>query len=239
MNIDALAWHIAGREERSEWDALFIHAILEWLKVKAGRNYRKILDVPCGNARLHPFLLKFGYKVYGFDISEELIREGMRRNPNVWKGDMRDWKAYKVNEYGQYDVVVNWFTSFGYFDDETNKKVLEHFYKALTPNGVVLIDLPAKLPSFKDIQRYEGFLSISEGKEIDERRVLVTVRVYKDIGDALKLIKRLDVNFWYYPPEEMTALLREAGFREIFTFETYRTRPPNGKSQRITYVAIK
>ena len=35
---------------------------------------------------------------------------------------------------------MNWFTSFGYFDDETNKEMLAGFRRALKPGGRLLLE---------------------------------------------------------------------------------------------------
>jgi SAM-dependent methyltransferase len=50
------------------------------------------------------------------------------------QGDMRE-PPFE----GRFDALVNWFSSFGYFDDETNRRVLEGFARALRPGGVLLI----------------------------------------------------------------------------------------------------
>lgn len=40
----------------------------------------------------------------------------------------------------RFDVVINWFTSFGYFDDAGNQRTLENFRRALRPGGKLLIE---------------------------------------------------------------------------------------------------
>jgi SAM-dependent methyltransferase len=41
---------------------------------------------------------------------------------------------------GEFDRVVSWFTSFGYFDDETNQALLTGWRRALRPGGKLLIE---------------------------------------------------------------------------------------------------
>ena len=44
-----------------------------------------------------------------------------------------------------YDLVLNMFTSFGYFDDkDEDLRVLSNIYKSLRPGGVLVMDLMSK-----------------------------------------------------------------------------------------------
>ena len=40
----------------------------------------------------------------------------------------------------RFDRVVNWFTAFGYFDDDDNRRVLRSAQRALRPGGRLLIE---------------------------------------------------------------------------------------------------
>jgi hypothetical protein len=55
---------------------------------------------------------------------------------NFLHSDMRE-----MSFEGQFDAVLCWGTTFGYFDDESNKKVLERLYQALKPRGLLLLDI--------------------------------------------------------------------------------------------------
>ena len=63
------------------------------------------------------------------------------------QGDMRDlpWTQ-------RFDRLVNWFGSFGFFDDDTNRRVLAGFRRALRPGGRLLID-HLHLPGFVRVMR--------------------------------------------------------------------------------------
>ncbi len=239
MSYDAYIWHISDREEKSEWEALFIHSLLEWVKIRTREEYKKVLDAPCGNGRLHPFLKSFGYEVKGFDISEELVEEARKRGHDCWVGDLRDPKAYR----GTYDAIISWFTSFGYFNHEENLKVLENFYEALRPNGALLLDFPIFGRGFADKNftgaiRRGDLIEITENT-VEERVSKLKIRLFKDLNNKLELVKEIHVGVRMYTPEELEKMMRSVGFRELYTFETLKTAPPNEKSRRITYVAVK
>ncbi len=236
--LEAYAWHIAQREERSEWEAAYIAGVIRWAEVKTGGAYRKILDVPCGNARLHPFLKAFGFDVYGFDKSEELVSEGKRRNPHVWVGDMRDPEVYR----GTYDVVLNWYTSFGYFSDEENEQVLRNFARALRPGGIVIIDIPnAKTAgSFQGFMRWdERIVEVMEETPVENGRKTVWIRIFEDFGDRMELRREVKVNLRLYTIDEVRKLLERAGFRLLFALKDYTFRPADDNTRRVLYVGVK
>lgn len=56
-------------------------------------------------------------------------------NVNYRHGDLRDLPVS-----GPFDAVVCWFTSFGYFDDDDNRRVLDEFARVLRPGGRLLIE---------------------------------------------------------------------------------------------------
>ena len=51
------------------------------------------------------------------------------------RGDLR-----RLPVTGTFDAVICWFTSFGYFDDTENKRVLAELHRVLRPGGSVLVD---------------------------------------------------------------------------------------------------
>ncbi len=104
-------------------------------------NAIKILDVPCGDGRISLGLLQRGYEVTGIDISPSYIKIASKRAKNNPKarflvGDMRE-----MNLEEKFDVVINWFSSFGYFDDVTNQKVLDNFINHLKDGGILILDI--------------------------------------------------------------------------------------------------
>jgi SAM-dependent methyltransferase len=42
---------------------------------------------------------------------------------------------------GPFDAALSWFTSFGYFDDDGNRRVLSEYRRVLRPGGRLLIEM--------------------------------------------------------------------------------------------------
>jgi SAM-dependent methyltransferase len=101
-----------------------------------------LLDVACGLGQHVVELTARGYASVGVDLSlamlsrasEEAQARGMRIN--FLHADMRDL-SFESN----FDAVTCLGTSLGYFDDETNRKVMERLLRALKPGGVLLLDV--------------------------------------------------------------------------------------------------
>jgi SAM-dependent methyltransferase len=101
-----------------------------------------VLDVGCGLG-LH--VLEFaarGYMGVGLDLSLPMLsrasEEAQLRNlrVNFLHSDMRE-----MSFEGAFDAVLCLGTTLGYFDDETNRKIVERLYRALRPGGVLLLDV--------------------------------------------------------------------------------------------------
>lgn len=101
-----------------------------------------ILDVGCGLG-LHAIeLTRAGYNVVGLDLSlpmlsraaDEAQDQGLKIN--FLQTDMREMAFESM-----FDAVYCWGTTFGYFDDDQNRLVVERLHRALKPGGLLLLDV--------------------------------------------------------------------------------------------------
>ncbi|MEP7344895.1 MAG: class I SAM-dependent methyltransferase [Gemmatimonadaceae bacterium] len=100
----------------------------------------RVLDCPCGHGRHAHLLAEAGYRVDGFDYSEDLLRvaraRGVGPSLRYTRGDMRQLPARWT---GRFDAVVNLFTSFGFFlDPNDDARVVQQFARVLKPGGVLI-----------------------------------------------------------------------------------------------------
>ncbi|BCU67909.1 hypothetical protein HS7_13460 [Sulfolobales archaeon HS-7] len=135
---DELHYHLELVKSTSEIEAYYIHSLIEFCAWKLGDSYKSILDIPCEYGRHHAFLWDLGYQVYGVDSSSDLIDKAKNKNNgNYYVGDMR---SFRLKE--EVDVVLNWFTSFGFFDDQGNAQTLKNFYDNLRAKGLSFLKWP-------------------------------------------------------------------------------------------------
>ena len=133
--FDTEYYHLLYHERDEHEAEQFMLHLTTFLKLKVGST---ILDLPCGRGRHAIYLNALGYSVTGADISENSLLYAnpfATENLNFIKHDMRDKLPM------QYNAIFNLFTSFGYFEnDSDNIEILKNFKEELTENGVLVID---------------------------------------------------------------------------------------------------
>jgi SAM-dependent methyltransferase len=117
---------------------------LLWELLELGAD-SEVLDVPCGHGRIANRLAARGARITGLDADpvflERARSDAAERGVAVEyvEGDMRElpWTE-------RFDAAFNWFTSFGYFDDEGNRAWLEAVRRTLKPGGRLAIDVHSR-----------------------------------------------------------------------------------------------
>ncbi|MFF9400537.1 methyltransferase domain-containing protein [Streptomyces sp. NPDC014744] len=106
----------------------------------------RVLDLCCGPGLFLVPLADRGFDVTGVDLSESMLErarsacEEAGADVRLVRGDMLTYTAP-----GAFDVVLNVFTSFGYFDDpDDNLRVLSNAWESLAPDGQLLVDVMGK-----------------------------------------------------------------------------------------------
>ena len=109
-------------------------------------NGTHILDLCCGPGRHSTVLAERGFSVTGVDSTTVLLQKAKARaserklDAEFVQDDMR-----RFVRSSSYDLVLNMFTSFGYFDDkDEDLRVLRNIYESLRPGGVLVMEMMAK-----------------------------------------------------------------------------------------------
>ena len=97
------------------------------------------LDLACGKGRHSVYLHQKGLNVTGLDLSKRSIDFAKQFEKEGLKFGIQDMRIPLEN--AQFDLIVNLFTSFGYFDDfNENIKVLKAVKQMLKPTGTFVFD---------------------------------------------------------------------------------------------------
>ncbi|WP_372662420.1 class I SAM-dependent methyltransferase [Cohnella sp.] len=189
-----------------------VRKMIAWLKLP---NHSHVLDLCCGMGRHALALVEAGYCVTGVDLSPILLMEARASDPNNtirWvQSDMRSLPCDETfNE--SFDAVVNLFTSFGYFEEDSEQlKVLKQIYQALKPGGQFIID-------YMNASYTAKHLVLSSERTVDENSIIET-RNIKD-GFVTKEIvvqgphrktSRYTERVKLYSLDKLTEMLNEVG----------------------------
>ena len=220
-------------QHRDEKDALDqIDLILTTLDLKKSDP---LLDLACGVGRHTQLLRKRGYWMQGMDLSRDLIREGLRLFPNLplTMGDMRSF-------VGGYQAILSLFTSFGYFEKESeDKKVLSHVFQALRPGGYYWLDFLNDYWIRENLVAQET-ISVHQRESFEIKRFIKDGRVIKIIEHTFKdRVSTYRESVSLYSKDQLEALLRQAGFELKAIFGDYRGSLWSEQGTRAIFVGKK
>jgi SAM-dependent methyltransferase len=194
----------------------FIDKLITFLKPDENSS---ILDVACGRGRHANYLAEKGFKVIGTDIHEANIQFANKNAVNgasFYTQDMREGFMP-----GRFDLVLNLFTSFGYFDTDTdNQNALNSMAASLKTGGIFVMDflnanlVRQKLVADETLEK--------EGVEFKIKRYLSNNIIHKEIefsakGKAQKFIEKVQA----LGREDLIKYIENAGLEILNDFGDY------------------
>lgn len=226
-------------EDRIKNTPFEVDKIINLLDIKEGF---KILDLCCGVGRHSIEFRKRGFNVTGIDNNEEYIKIALKKskeeglNIEFIKEDMRNF--YRENYF---DIIINMFTSFGFFEDILDdKKVIENSFNSLKNDGKLLIDLIgkeilARIFRARDWYRLGDFIVLEERKILgDFERIESKWIIIKD-----NKIEEFTIKLRLYSAFEIKSLLKECGFKKVEIFGDLNGSPYYDKASRLVVVGTK
>ena len=194
-------------------------------------HYRRVFDLCCGDGRHCELLASAGYEVTGVDRNEDAIAAARKRclAGRFVASDMRDLSGIP----GPFDAVLSLWQSFGYFDDETNARLLAGLRDRLAPKGRLILDIHN--PAF--FQANLGTRTFQKaGREIRETKSIIGNRltVEVDYGNDTPP-DRFD---WrVYNPDELRDLAGTIGLVPLATCANFdEAVAPSSGSPRMQWV---
>lgn len=173
--FDTSYYHILYQHRNDVEANAFIEHLVAHLSLKSGS---KVLDLACGKGRHAVMFHKLGMDVLGVDLSTNSIEEAKLKACDGLAFQVHDMREVIPNK--KFDLVANLFTSFGYFDSQSeNEKMIASIAAMLNEKGELIIDF---MNAIKVIEH----LVPHEEKMIDGILFSITRRydgqhIYKDI----------------------------------------------------------
>ncbi|WP_166488019.1 MULTISPECIES: class I SAM-dependent methyltransferase [Mesorhizobium] len=177
-----------------------------------------VLELGCGYGRIANRLAEKGARVTGLDRSAILLNKAeanaAERGVDVEYvlGDMRSlpWRD-------RFDAAFLWYTTFGYFDDADNERVLREAASSLRKGGRLLIDNPNRIESLS-----HRFPICDVAQRNDDLRIdIYSNDVLSDRENLERIIvrdgrvRRTHLSYRQYGFSEYVRMLRSAGFETV------------------------
>jgi ubiquinone/menaquinone biosynthesis C-methylase UbiE len=168
----------------------------------------KVLDLGCGNGRVHELLKDLKAEYYGLDISKELIEHAKKNVPN---GHFVIGNLLEIPYHNnKFDLVISLATLHHIPSGVAREQAIKEIYRVTKPGGHILITSWY----FWNKPRYvKGIIkatldTLSNKSELDIGDFMME---WRD-GNGKKLTSRY---FHAWRKREITKTLRVAGFRDI------------------------
>ncbi len=224
---------------RREAEAAELVATSPLLKVAPGT---RVLDLACGPAVHVVPLARAGATVTGVDLSEAMLARAWKAcaragvDVRLVLADMREHV-----EPGAYDLVINMYTSFGYFTDPgENLTVLRNAWASLVPGGRLVVDVLGK-------EVLAGWVGRPQAVDVDGGTVFMRDTILDDWtrlrtdwtlvrGDT---VRQKSILCALYSAAELRALFEEAGFGEVECFGGFDGAPYDNSARRLIVRGVR
>jgi SAM-dependent methyltransferase len=143
---------------------------------------------------------------------------------------------------GAFDLVVNLFTSFGYFADPAdNQVVLENVHASLANGGAFVVDIMGK-ETVARIYRDADVAPLDDGSFVVQQRD--AVNDWCEMDNYWTMVKAgqartFHIRHWIYSGWELKQMLLAAGFAEVALYGNLSGAPYGPDARRLIAVARK
>ncbi|MBE0411991.1 MAG: methyltransferase domain-containing protein, partial [Anaerolineales bacterium] len=227
--MDAKPWHdrdsfwedvapFLFNEQRLLGTAAEIDQLLELVGMQPGMA---VLDLPCGIGRHSCELAKRGYRVTAVDRTGAYLKRAAQQGKQIEaeielvQADMRAFRRQEA-----FDVCLNLFSSFGYFEDlNDDRLVLQNFYQSLKPGGVLVMEMLGKEILARFFQK-RSWEEIDEALFLQDRQISDGWDWIENLWIIVKDGQRRDLRLGHrlFSAQELKELIEEAGFRQTDIF---------------------
>ncbi|WP_242882125.1 class I SAM-dependent methyltransferase [Actinomadura litoris] len=196
----------------------------------------RVLDQCCGVGFFTEPMARHGHRVTGVDLHPELLERAAAAcaaagvKATLVQADVREHVAPDA-----YDVVVNMYTSFGYFDDhEDNLRVLRNAHRSLVPGGHLIVDLLSK-ETYASWAGTPKVVDVRGGMVVMRDTILDDWARYRTDWTLVRgdRAEHTSLTCYVYSAAELRAMFVQAGFEDIECFGTLDGGPYDASATRL------
>lgn len=199
----------------------------------------KILDLCCGQGRHAYILSQEGYEVYGIDLSKTLLQVAKYKNNQSMNTFFIQADMRKLPAVNSFNLLLNLFTSFGYFEeDEENKTVFKQFHQVLKSGGYFVFDYFNTPYIQANLERYHseqiGDLIVEQERFIEGSRVQKIIRLNRN-GKKSTFYESVKM----YEKVKILEMMKETHLNVRYIFGDYAGSSLSETSERIIIIGQK
>ena len=228
--FDSEYYHLLYNNRSHEEAREFINNLDERLPLPKGS---RVLDLACGKGRHAMQLNELGYDVCGVDLSPNSIQFASQFGKEGLCFEVQDMRTLSLST--TFDAVFNLFTSFGYFDAESdNLRVLEGVHQHLKAGGWFVLDFMNAFYIESGLVAEE--VQVRRNVQFNIRRWCDKKHFYKEINIS-ETGQTFTERVQYLPAGRLKTMLESSGFKVMDHFGNYQLSPFSEEgSSRCIYI---
>lgn len=213
--------------------------IISLLKISSGAF---VLDLGCGPGRHSLEIARRGFSIIGVDRTKTYLEKARKQaETEALKVEFIQEDMRSFCKPDTFDVAINLFTSFGYFEDiRDDKKVIKNVYSSLKNKGVFLIDIMGK-EVLARIFLERNWYKVNDIIVLEERKVCKNWGWIENRWIMIKdgKVEECKISHRLYSAVELTELLNSCGFNAIDLYGDLTGAPYDHTAKRLVLVAHK
>jgi SAM-dependent methyltransferase len=236
-------------EERFQRELEALESIFSEARVPTGG---RVLDLCCGLGMQALNLTKKGFNVTGVDFSpiaikcaEELAgKMGLKNRVEFLIGDARRVSELLEKKSG-FDAIISMGTSIGYYDDDTDKSIIEQLNKLALSKGVLVVDVNNRDYVMKHHEPL-GVVEFDDFEVHDHRRLKLERshaesiwEFYEKDGEDLKHVFTVSSYCRLYSLHELVRFFEMTGWKYVKSYGNFDLEPVTADTPRIIIVGKK
>lgn len=216
--FDTPYYHILYKDRDYTEAQLFMDNLTQYLNLP---DEAKILDLACGKGRHSIYLNQLGYDVTGADLSENSIIEAKIAENSTLHFSVHDMRMPFEEKF---DAIFNLFTSFGYFENESdNLTTLKAIKDSLSEYGFAVIDFMNVFKVIENLIPEE--IKTVENIDFHIKRYHLDRHIYKEItfednGKQFHFTEKVQA----FELKDFENLMEEAGIYLLDIFGDYKLK---------------
>ena len=223
--FDSSYYHILYKNRDEKEAELFIENLITKLQIK---KQSKLIDIACGKGRHATYFNSLGLDVIGVDLSPNSIATAIKNENATLQFAVHDMR--EVYQKNSFDIAINLFTSFGYFEKEKDEqKAINAMGTNLKSEGLLIFD-------FMNVKKVISNLVLKEQKVIDKitfniKRKVESGYIIKDIEIIESLKKqKFQEKVKAITLSDFSEFISCAGLKIIYIFGNYKLEDFNANS---------